>query len=560
MRTLLSIVLVFFYFSASQSVAQENEKMLRIGIGQEFDSINPLATTMLSALYIYNMVARNFLKLDADMKWHPDMVDEVPTLKNKLAEIKTINGNKKIVSRWMIRANAKWGDGVDITCEDVKFTWTLGRSNNATVVNRDMYLDIESIHCDSKKPKLIEMTHATLRWDFYKLFQFYIMPKHLEEPVFTKYGNEKEGFDRNSNYVKNPSNPGLYSGPYVITEVKLGSHVLLKRNPLFYGKKPYFDKILIRSIQDTTALETNLISKQVDMIATIGLNIDQALNIEKRAAKENLPFEVRYVSGFTYEHLDLKLENPILKSKNVRKALLLSIDRESMTKALFEGKQVIAPHFLSPRDPWFAKLPKALQKPAKYSKKEAEKLLESDGWKMGPDGYRYKDGKKLSIVLTTTTGNRTRENVQVYIIDQWKKVGIEAVTKNVPPRVFFSEIGHRKHEGASMFAWTFVPELPMTKFYSTKAIPSEANGWAGRNYSGYSNPKLDTMLETLEVEMSESKRQELVNQIVDIYTNEHITVPLFYRVDVSVVPKGFKGYNPSGSQQLETLFVENWGF
>lgn len=557
----MRLIISFFLACTFSAIlkAQDNEKILKIGIGQEFDSLNPLATSMLSALYIYNMVDRNLVSLDHEMKWHPQLVERIPSLENKLAEIKNIGGIKKLVSVWPLRENAKWGDGVDITCEDVKFTWTLGRSSFATVINRESYSDIESINCDSKKPKRVEMLHAAIRWDFYKLIQFYVLPKHLEEPIFLKYGNEKEGFDKNSNYTKNPTLAGLYNGPYLVAEVKLGSHVIVKRNPLFFGKKPYFDKILIRLISDTSTLEANLISKQIDMVATIGFNMDQALMLEKKITKDNLPFEIKYMSGLTYEHLDMNLDNPILKDKNVRKALLIGIDRQTMAQALFEGKQLVAPHFLSPRDPWFAKLPTALKSPAPYSKKEAEKLLESAGWKLNEDGYRYKDGKKLSIVFSTTAGNRLRESVQVYIVDQWKKIGIETSIKNVIARAFFTDIlSRRKLEGLAMFAWTFLPEMPPNKFYGSKFIPSESNGWAGRNYSGFKSEKLDSLLLKLETEMSDSKRQKIINEIVQIYTAEHITVPLYYRVDISVVPKTLKGFQLSGSQQLETLFVENW--
>lgn len=559
MRAILAGMLVLM--ACAPHIKAQEEKTLRIGIQQEFDSLNPLSAAMLSSTYIYHMVGRNLLSLDHKMKWRPQLAEEIPSLKNKLAEIKTINGAKKMVSVWNIRPLAKWGDGVDITCADFKFSWTVARSSFVSVVNRDMYTDIESLNCDDKKPKRVEMIHAAIRWDFYKIFQFYILPKHLEETAYTKYGQEKEGYDRNSTYVKNPTHPGLYNGPFIISELKLGSHILLKRNPYFYGKKPYFDKILVRVISDTAALEANLISKQVDMVSSIGFNMDQALVLEKRAAKENLPFVVQYTSGFAYEHLDLNLDNPILKSISIRKALLLAIDRQAMSQALFEGKQSVAPHFLTPRDPWFAGLPKNLQKPLAYSKKEAEKLLNAEGWKMGEDGYRYKNGKKLSIVFSTTAANRLREHVQTYIVDQWKKVGIEALIKNVIARTFFADLmSRRKFEGAAMFTWTFLPELPQGKFYHSKSIPSESNGWMGRNYPGYKNEKLDKLLDRLEVEMNERKRQEIVNQVVDIYTNEHITVPLYYREDISVVPKKLQGHHMTGTQQTETLFVEEWRF
>ncbi len=559
MRPLVSLVLVCLFASMTSAKAQDGDKTLRIGIIQEFDSINPLAASMLSAMYIYNLIGRNLISLNRKMVWEPQLSEEIPSLKNKLAQIKTIDGKKRLVAIWNLKKNAKWGDGVDITCEDAKFSWTVGLSNLASVINRDVYAAVRSITCDPAKPKKIEMVYEMVRWDFYQMFHFYFLPKHLEEPVFKKYENEKQGYDRNTNYVKDPTLPGLYSGPFVISEVKLGSHVLVKRNPMFYGKRPYFDKILIRLIPDTSALEANLVSKQIDMVSSLGFNIDQVLNLEKRITKENLPLSVQYLQGLTYEHIDINLDNPVLKSKNVRKALLISIDRERMAQAMFERKQKVAPHFMSSRDPHFAGLPKKLQQPLAYSKKDAEKLLDAEGWKMGAEGFRYKDGKKLSLVFTTTSANRLRESVQTYIIDQWKKIGIEVTTKNVVARVFFSELMKtRTFEGLSMFAWSLLPEMSMAKFYSSKAIPSDANGWAGRNYSGFSMPKMDELLEKYEVEMDIEKRQSLMNQIVEIYVLEHITIPLFNRVDVSVTPKNLKGYYLTGTQQVETLYAEEW--
>jgi len=45
---------------------------------------------------------------------------------------------------------------------------------------------------------------------------------------------------------------------------------------------------------------------------------------------------------------------------------------------------------------------------------QAKKLLEEAGWKKKLDGYRYKGGDKLSLILMTTAQNRTRELVEVF--------------------------------------------------------------------------------------------------------------------------------------------------
>ena len=51
----------------------------------------------------------------------------------------------------------------------------------------------------------------------------------------------------------------------------------------------------------------------------------------------------------------------------------------------------------------------------------------------------YKDGKKLSLPLMTTAGNKTRELVQSFLQKEWKSIGIDVPIKNQPAKVYFGE-------------------------------------------------------------------------------------------------------------------------
>ena len=96
-----------------------------------------------------------------------------------------------------------------------------------------------------------------------------------------------------------------------------------------------------------------------------------------------------------------------------------------------------------------------------YDPKKAADLLEASGWKKVGDGYRYKDGQRLSLVFMTTAQDKTRELVQVYLQEQWKKVGVEIKIKNEPARVFFGEtIRKVKYPALAMFAWASEPDSP----------------------------------------------------------------------------------------------------
>ena len=107
----------------------------------------------------------------------------------------------------------------------------------------------------------------------------------------------------------------------------------------------------------------------------LGITIDQALALEKRHAKN---YTILYKSGLIYEHLDLNLDNPILKDKRIRQALILALDRAAISKQLFEDRQPVAHTSINPLD-WihWDDVPKYTHDP-----KRAAALLDEAGWRL----------------------------------------------------------------------------------------------------------------------------------------------------------------------------------
>jgi peptide/nickel transport system substrate-binding protein len=531
---------------------------LKIGTTQEFENLNPLIMTMSATNYMFRMVGRTLVVLDAEGKWVPQLAKSIPSLENGEAKIVDVNGKKKIVAHWEILENAKWSDGKPVVCADFALSRKIAASPNVAIGEKETFTQVEKIEFDVQNPKKCIFTYEKARWDFARLAQFYALPSHLEEEVFNKFGSQPEGYEKNTNFTKNPTLAGLYNGPYVISEVKLGDYVAFTPNPHFYGESPKIKKVLVKLIANTGTLEANLRSGTIDMISTLGMGFDQALAFDKKVQLENLPFTVTFTPSIIYEHIDLNLDLAVLKDLRVRKALVHAIDRENLVKSLFEGKQQAAVHFVSPKDPWFvdpAKIP-ALR----YSKREAEKLFDEAGWKLNSsDGFRYKDGKKLSLAFMTTAGNKTRELVQTYLQEQWKAAGVEVVIKNEPARVFFSETTKkRKFEGMAMYAWVSSPENNPRSTLHSLSIPSEKNSWSGQNQPGFSDKRMDAAIEAMDLEFDPKKRLELAAEMQRIYVEQVPVIPLYYRSDVSVVPKSLKNYRVPGHQFAETNEIEKW--
>ena len=531
---------------------------LKIGISQEFENFNPLIASMAATSYMLRMVARTLTVIDADGKWVPQMAKQIPTLENGGAKIIEKGGKKKLVAVWEILEKATWGDGKPVICDDFAFALKVASSPTVSIGEKETYTQVEKIEADPKDAKKCTFTYEKARWDFYQIANFFPLPKHLEEPIFKKNGGQKEGYEKNSLYSKEPTNPGLFNGPYLVTELQLGDHVSFSVNPKFYGETPKIKKIIVKLIPNTGTLEANLRSGTIDLISSMGLALDQALAFDKKIKEEKLGYTVLFQPSAVYEHIDLNLDNPALKDVRVRKALHYAINKEDLVNALFEGKQQPAIHSVTPKDPWFTDDPTKVVI-YKYSKREADRLLDEAGWKMGTDGIRAKDGKKLSFTLMTTAGNKTRELVQVYLQNQWKQVGIEVNSKNEPARVFFGETTKKRgFDSMSLFAWVSSPENSPKSTFTSKNIPTAKNGYSGQNYMGWKNAKVDVLLENLDTEFKPEKRIEMMHEVLKYYTDEVPVLPLYYRSDVAVIPNQMKGYKLTGHQYPETDDVEKW--
>jgi peptide/nickel transport system substrate-binding protein len=544
----------FFFCTAGWSAPESPP--FQIGTAQEFETLNPLTYKMSATHYILSFVGRALVSQDMDGTWIPQLAEKIPTLENGGAKFSTENGQKVLKAVWEIKKNARWSDGKPVICEDFKVAREIAQSPNVSVSAKENFTVVEKVEWPESKPQSCTFTYAKPRWDYTHLNAFYPVPAHLEKVVFEKYGSENQGYDRNNNYVQHPEMDGLYNGPYKVSEVKLGSHIVLIPNPHFFGTAAKIPRVVIKLISATGTMVAHLQSGNIDSINSYGLTMDQALAFEKKVQAEKLSFQVVYNPSISWEHIDLNLQNPILQDLRVRQALIYAINRQELVKALYDGKQIVADQFLPPDDAWSPKDPKQI-KIYPFDPKKAKALLEEAGWKLNEkDGYRYKNGEKLSLQFMTTAGNQNRETVQVYLQGFWKNVGIQIVIKNEPARVLFGEtMIKRAFTGLIMYANS--AEGDLRPFFHSSQIPNESNGWSGVNASGWKNSKVDQLIEQVELEFNPQKQAKAAHQMVRLYTEELPSIPLFYRAINTVNPLTMKDFILSGRYN-EATRAEKW--
>jgi peptide/nickel transport system substrate-binding protein len=529
------------------------QKTLTIGINQFPHSLHPSFDAMAATAYILGFARRPLTAYDTNWRLVCMLCETVPTLENGLAKVVPVptevgdHTGRGIEVTFRLREGATWGDGTPITSDDVVFTWQVGKhplTGYTAVETFNRILDIKVIDA-----RTFTLVRDRVSFSYASSGDFRILPKHLEQEAFADPARYRE----RSLYNTAPTTPGLWSGPWRISTVERGVQVVLERNPAWTGPAPAFDRVVIKAIENSAALEANLLSGGLDMIAgEVGVDVDQAQAFEKRHSDR---YSVLYRPALYYEHLEPRLDSPQLSDLRVRRALLMGLDRPALSARLFGGKVPVAVSSVSPLDWVYDKTLEVVP----YDPKAAADLLDQAGWTVGEDGIRQRDGVRLSIDLQTTAGNRTRERVEQVIQAQWKALGVEVVIRNLPPRVLFGDVlDQRKFTGLALFAWISAPENPPRSTLHCEEIPSAENGWRGQNYTGYCNPEMDRLIDSVEVELDESKRAEIWRQIQQLYAHDLPALPLYFRAEAYLLPQWLEGVTPTGHMNYSSLGAEYW--
>jgi peptide/nickel transport system substrate-binding protein len=522
---------------------------LTVAMTQFPATLHPMIDAMAAKSYVLAMARRPLTTFDKDWKLVCLLCTELPTFENGGARrVALPDGKEGVEVTFRIDPRAKWGDGRPVSAEDAILAWDVGRHPRSGVASGEGYRRILKV--EAKDANTVSFTQDRVTFAYNDFSQFEPLPAHVERQRFDA---DPETYRRRTAFDTEPANPALYNGPYRIVAVQPGASIALEPNPFWYGEKPHFRRIVVRTIENSAALEANLLSGSVDYVAgELGFTLDQALALEKRQAQR---FDFVYVPSLLYEHVDLNLDLPAFKDRRVRRALLLAADRAGLVRQLFEGRQPVARSFVNPRDSVYsADVPEA-----PFDPDGARALLEAAGYPAGPDGIRRNAaGERLSFEFGTTAGNRIRETVQQALQANWRRVGVEARIRNEPARVFFGDTLRQRRFQLAMYAWFSAPEaVPRTTLHS-ESIPTEANAWSGQNNPGIADAETDAMIDAVERELDPAARRPIWAKLQARYAEEAWVLPLYYRADPFVIPKWLAGIEPTGHQYYSSLRVEYW--
>jgi peptide/nickel transport system substrate-binding protein len=409
--------------------------------------------------------------------------DNYPKIVGDVAESWTVSKDG-LTYTFKIRKGIKFHDGSTLTARDVKVTYdkiifppegvASARKASYVMVDKVEAPDDSTVIFRLKWPSASLIPNLASPWNFiYKADIIATDPRWYEKNV-------------------------MGTGPFTFVEYVPGSHWVGKKNPNYFVKgRPYLDGYRAVFIRDTAARVAAIRGGQA-LIEFRGFSPASRDDLVRALGNKIRVQESPWLCNMT---VAINNEKKPFDDVRVRKALTLAIDRWEGSKALSQisimkpvggvmrpGAELATPESELTKLTGFGKNSEA-------SRKEARRLLKEAGV---PEGFAF--------TLKNRNIKEPYEAVGVFVIDQWRKVGLNVTHLPQEGGPYFADLRAGNYETSIDFSCDFMdePDLQLFKFVSREKSPI--------NYSKSIDPVVDDLYEKQSRATDPKERVKLIRQ------------------------------------------------
>ncbi len=527
--TFTAILLSAFVFSSCSSgggpasgLSTENKVVWHVL--SDVQRLNPDLSTDESATYVQSEIWESLTGQN------PRTYDYIPLLAG-LPE----QSADHLTWTFPINQGAYWSDGKPVTAADVLFSYKT--ILNPRIINasslRLQFSKLDSAYYPNGDTTKVALHFSKYRYDQLNVINYLkIIPKHIFDP---KGLMDKVSWADLHN--PNSSNPALAefatwfqdekngrdpkfligSGPYIFEQWITNDRITLKRDTNYWGRnrpwqESYPDELIFKTINDQNAMLTALKAKDIDVCEAITPN--QYLTQLDTSSLSFLRKDTVYMNQYNF--IAWNNARPLFKSKTVRKALTMLINRDEIIKSVLHGlaKKVGGP--VMPTQPNYDPTAQEVD----YNPDSAKVLLAQDGWRPGSDGVLQKtiDGvmTPFNFTFQVNAGNDVRRNILLVIANELKRAGIIANVQAIEWSVFLENTQSHNYDAAlSGWVGNAGVEDDISQLWNSNQIPNK-----GSNFYSYSDPKADSLMNAIEVDPDKAGRIEMSHELQHIIVSD----------------------------------------
>lgn len=536
-------------------------------IGEGPKTFNPWVSKDATSSQIGDMLYDSLLSTD------PITGEVIPNL----AKSYSVSPNQKefIIT---LRKGAKWTDGVEITADDVVFTW-----NDIILAGLGNTSLRDSVLIDGEYPKVSKIDKYNVKFTIKKPFAPFlrfmgtqIAPKHVFKSVVEKGNRYFES------YLSTTMNPKdiVSSGAFVPEEYIPAQRVVFKRNPNYYAMDenknilPYIDKYVILIVGDLNNELLKFEADELDVISIRGKDLARFKQKEKKSDFKIYNLGPSTGTMFITFNMNTRKDkngkfyvSPIkqkwFNNLNFRTAIDYAIDRNAMINNVLNGvaqplftAESLSSLFLN------EKLAVGHERNVEYAKN----LLTQSGFYYGKDGLLYdSDGNQVEFDLYTNAGQTEREACGVMVKEDLKEIGIKVNFKPIEFNTLVSKLMSTYDWDMALMGLTGSPLEPhggKNVWYSKGHLHLFNMRSQNDNLSDRLpwEKELDDIIEQGALELDFNKRKVIYDKYQQIIYDERPIIYLYSPLSFVAVRKKIKNLYPTtlgGTlHNLDELYIE----
>lgn len=418
----------------------------------------------------------------------------------------------KLLKFWL-RPGIRWTDGVELTAEDVEFTYKLMIDPKTPTAYAEDYKAIERFTVTGKYS--FEVRYAEPFARALVTWAGSILPKHVlsgQDLMNTKYAREPIG-----------------AGPYKLASWEPGRKLVLDVNTDYFEGRPNIDQVVYRIIPDQSTMFLELKAGGIDMM---GLTPQQYLFQTKGGSWETDWQKFKYLA-FAYTYMGYNLKSPFFADVRVRRALAHAVNKEDVIKGATLGLGLPT---VGPYTPGTWMYDDAIKDYA-FDPALAKKLLAEAGWedRNGDGVLEDASGRPFSFTILTNQGNDQRIKAATIIQSQLAAVGVRVAIRTVEWASFIKEFVDKGNFDALILGWTIAQDPDVYDvWHSSRAVPG------GLNFVGFKNAEADALLEKGRHTLDQAARKKIYDAFQEILFREQPYLFLYAPYSLPILSSRFQ--------------------
>jgi peptide/nickel transport system substrate-binding protein len=394
-----------------------------------------------------------------------------------------------------IRQGVKFHDGSPLTAADVKATYDkiVFPPQGVRSIRKNAYSAVERIEAPDPSTAVFK-----LKFPSASLLDNLASPWNVIFP--------KKYLDKDPNYFKTNV---VGSGPFKLKNYTRGAAFEGERNPDYFVKdRPYLDGYKFFISPETSVRAAAIRSGRAY------IEFRDLPNAEVEAIKKQLGDKVVVQQTPMVGQFGITMNNTVkpFTDPRVRKALTLGFDRYTAGKVLYQLTGLRDPGALMRPGTEWAMPPAELEKfpgfwrDAEKSRAEARRLLAEAGY---PNGFK--------AVLKNRNVKLPYQDLAVFVIQEWRKIGIEVDNRPIETAAWFSDLREANFELIIGPTVEFMDDPDQFLNRYTTGAP--------QNYARFSDPAIDDLFSRQARTLDPAERKKLVIQLQKIVLENAYYMP-----------------------------------